>query len=90
MTMTTTTNANAADPNRLLDAIMEKMGLKNDAALARAFGISPPVVSKMRHLVAPFGPSMVLRAHDISDMPLNEIRRHLGIQPYQRADRAAV
>lgn len=91
MTMTTTTTTTAtANPNHLLDLIIEKMGLKNDAALSRALGVAPPVISKIRHLVVPFGSTMVLRAHDVSGMPLNEIRSLLGVTPYQRADRAAV
>jgi hypothetical protein len=89
MTMNTTTTK-ATDPNRLLDLIIEKMQLKNDAALARAFGVTPAVISKTRSFVVPFGPTMMLRAHDLAGLTLDEIRRHLNMAPYQRADRAAV
>lgn len=76
--------------NHLLDLIIDKMGLKNDAALSRAFGVAPPVISKVRHNVIPFGPSLMLRAHDLAGMSINEIRRHLGVAPYVRADSVAV
>ena len=35
------------DPNRLLDTLLEKMHLKNDAALSRALEVAPPVISKI-------------------------------------------
>lgn len=37
------------DPNALLDALMEKLRLKNDAALCRLLEVAPPVISKIRH-----------------------------------------
>jgi hypothetical protein len=34
------------NPNRVLDAIIEKLQLKNDAALSRALEVAPPVISR--------------------------------------------
>ena len=39
----------AYDPNNLLDSLIEKLHLKNDAALSRALEVAPPVISKIRH-----------------------------------------
>ncbi len=39
----------AYDPNNLLDTLIEKLHLKNDAALSRALEVAPPVISKIRH-----------------------------------------
>lgn len=36
------------DPNNLLDSLIEKLHLKNDAALSRALEVAPPVISKIR------------------------------------------
>lgn len=49
------------DPNRLLDAIIERLNLKNDAALSRALEVAPPVISKIRHARLPVGASMLIR-----------------------------
>jgi hypothetical protein len=62
------------DPNRVLDAIIEKTGLKNDAALSRALEVAPPVISKIRHSTLPIGATILLRMHEISDYSIRELR----------------
>ena len=49
------------DPNHLLDALIEKLHLKNDAALSRALEVAPPVISKIRHRRLPVGASLLIR-----------------------------
>ena len=65
------------DPNynadRLLDAVRERISAKTDAALAYDLGVTPPVISKIRHNALPVGPSMVLRIAHRADMTLKEI-----------------
>eukprot|EP01034_Spumella_vulgaris_P033615 gene33615-41476_t len=36
-------------PNKLLDTLIEKMHLKNDAELCRVLEVQPPIISKIRH-----------------------------------------
>ena len=48
------------DPNNLLDALIEKLNLKNDAALSRALEVAPPVISKIRHRRLPVGASLLM------------------------------
>ncbi|QNA88305.1 hypothetical protein G4G28_06950 [Massilia sp. Dwa41.01b] len=62
------------DPNRVLDAIILKTGLKNDAALSRALDVAPPVISKIRHSTLPIGATILLRMHEISDYSIRELR----------------
>jgi len=62
------------DPNRLLDAIIEKLHLKNDAALSRVLEVAPPVISKLRHGALPIGPTILIRMHEVSDMGIREMR----------------
>jgi hypothetical protein len=62
------------DPNRVLDAIIVKTGLKNDAALSRALEVAPPVISKIRHSTLPIGATILLRMHEISDYSIRELR----------------
>ncbi len=53
---------------QLLDKVKEKLNLKNDAALSRAMGVAPPVVSKLRNGRLPIGDATWLRLHEITGM----------------------
>ena len=66
------------DPNRLLDTILERMKLKNDAALSRALEVGPPVISKIRHKRLPIGASLLIRLHEVSDISIRELRDLMG------------
>ncbi|WP_026075611.1 hypothetical protein [Noviherbaspirillum massiliense] len=66
------------DPNRLLDALIEKMQLKNDAALSRVLEVAPPVISKIRHRRLPIGASLLIRMHEATDMSIRELRDLMG------------
>ncbi len=63
--------------NGLLDLLIEVLDLKNDAALSRALGVLPPVVSKWRHGCIPFGATHILRAHELSELPIATIKSYL-------------
>jgi len=62
------------DPNRVLDAIIARLRLKNDAALSRALEVAPPVISKIRHNALPIGATILLRMHEVSDFSIRELR----------------
>ena len=62
------------DPNILLDTLIEKLNLKNDAALSRVLEVAPPVISKLRHGSLPIGPTMLIRMHEVSDLGIREMR----------------
>jgi hypothetical protein len=62
------------DPNRVLDAIISKLKLKNDAALSRVLEVAPPVISKIRHNTLPIGATILLRMHEVSDYSIRELR----------------
>jgi hypothetical protein len=84
MTIMTNTKASAfsgtplnhfpGDPNILLDALIEKLNLKNDAALSRLLEVAPPVISKLRHGALPIGPTMLIRMHEVSEMNIRDMR----------------
>jgi hypothetical protein len=67
-------NTFPGDPNKLLDAIIEKLHLKNDAALSRVLEVAPPVISKLRHGALPIGPTILIRMHEVSEMGIREMR----------------
>jgi hypothetical protein len=66
------------DPNHLLDSLLERMKLKNDAALSRALEVAPPVISKIRHRRLPVGASLLIRMHEVSDLSIRELRDLMG------------
>ena len=66
------------DPNRLLDALIQKLGLKNDATLSRALEVRPPVISKIRHRTLPVGASLLIRMHEVTDLSIRELRELMG------------
>lgn len=65
-------------PDNLLDAIIAKLGLKNDAALSRALEVAPPVISKIRHRTLPIGATILLRMHEVSDFSIRELKALMG------------
>ncbi|RZI40305.1 hypothetical protein EGT07_24830 [Herbaspirillum sp. HC18] len=66
------------DPNRLLDTLLERLNLKNDAALSRTLGVAPPVISKIRHGRLPVGASMLVRMHEETGLNIRELRDLMG------------
>src|SRR3954463_8775097 len=74
----TLTSQQAYDPNHLLDVLIEKLSLKNDAALSRALEVAPPVISKIRHRRLPVGASLLIRMHEVSEMSVRDLRDLMG------------
>jgi hypothetical protein len=66
------------NPNALLDALMQKLGAKNDAALARAMELAPPVLSKIRHHRLSVGASFLVTAHELTGMSVRDLRALMG------------
>jgi len=66
------------NPNRLLDSLIERFHLKNDAALSRALEVTPPVISKIRHNKLPIGASLLIRMHEFSELSISELRNLMG------------
>lgn len=89
MTARKVPDAAAYDPNNLLDAIIQKLNLKNDAALSRALEVAPPVISKIRHRTLPIGATILLRMHEVSDFSIRELRALMAGQNAQAAQTAA-
>lgn len=66
---------------KLLDVVIATIGLKNDAALSRVLGVSPVVISKLRHGKLHIGPSMLIRIHEETGMSVRDMKGYLGSQP---------
>lgn len=61
-------------PHTLLDHLMVKYNLKNDAALARFLAIRPPEISRIRNCRRPVLPAFILQVHDVTDLPIKDIK----------------
>jgi hypothetical protein len=70
--------------HRVLDAVMKALSLKTDAGLARMLDVSPPVISLLRSGKRPIGPSMLIRMHEASDMPISQLRALMADEAQSR------
>ena len=61
-------------PNKLLDTLIEKLHLKNDAELCRVLEVQPPIISKIRHSKLNVGATILLRMHEKSNIPIRELK----------------
>lgn len=66
------------NPDNLLNSLLDRMQLKNDAALARGLEVAPQVISKIRHRRLPVGASILIRTHEVSDMSIAGLCQLLG------------
>jgi plasmid maintenance system antidote protein VapI len=71
-------NEASYDPNHLFDTLIEKMHLKNDAALSRALEVAPPVISKVRHRRLAISASLLIRMHEATGLSINDLRDLMG------------
>lgn len=81
------------DPNKLLDAVSEKLQVRNDARLSKALDVAPPVISKIRHFKLPVGASMLIKMHEATGYSIRELRDLMGdrrkcYRPIEIADAA--
>jgi plasmid maintenance system antidote protein VapI len=69
------------DPNRLIDELIARLSLRNDASLARELGVPREIISKIRHRKRPIGPAMLITMHDISGLSIADLRTIMGVSP---------
>lgn len=69
---------NEFNQSALLDALLSNLGLKTDAALARALEVAPPVLSKVRNNRLPVGATLLIRAHEVSGISIRDLRALMG------------
>ena len=51
-------------PNTLLDYVIDKLDLKNDADLASRLEVDPGMISRIRHGKLPVGATILVRIHE--------------------------
>ncbi|HJV03614.1 MAG TPA: hypothetical protein VJ752_23965 [Burkholderiaceae bacterium] len=62
------------NPHRLLDTVIARHDLKNDAALGKALQVSAPRLSKIRHGKLAVNADLVLRIHETFMIPIAELK----------------
>lgn len=63
----------------MLDIVLEQQNLKNDAALARALQVAPPIISKARNEIQPLGSALLVKLHEFTGKSTKEIKALAGI-----------
>ncbi|GAB2846337.1 hypothetical protein GCM10027277_13340 [Pseudoduganella ginsengisoli] len=61
-------------PHRLLDTVISRLGLKNDAALARALCVSAARLSRIRNGYREVNADLVLRLHEFGQIPIADLK----------------
>lgn len=65
-------------PDKLLDVVIARLGLKNDAALCQALQMSPVSISNLRNRRIPAGAALLVRLHEATNMSVKELRQLMG------------
>jgi len=76
--MTPQAICHAYDPNRLLDALMERFGLRSDKALSRRLQVARRVITNIRRGHLPIGASMLIWFSQCAGTSIDELRSILG------------
>ena len=66
------------DPNAMLDTILVKLQLRNDAALSRLLEIQAPVISKIRHHRMPVSGALLVRIHEATGLSVRTLQDLMG------------
>lgn len=72
-----------------LDKMLDHLKLKNDASLARAMLVAPPIISKMRNVDLPFGSDYIIIAHELTGWSIEDIKIELELTTIQARIAAA-
>lgn len=66
------------DPDRLLDSLMQRLGLNSDKELSGKLNISPKLLHKIRSRDLTISPSMLLWMAECAQTSSDELRSILG------------
>lgn len=65
-------------PNNLIDAVIDRLNLKNDSHLSRVLGVQPYVISRIRHHKVPVGASVLVRMNQETGICIKALRTLMG------------
>lgn len=64
-----------AEETKLFAYLKNRYKLKNSAELAKFLGVSPAMLSKIRHGVKPYSAEFILTIYDATGLTIEEIRK---------------
>ncbi len=67
------------DPNRLLDFVKSEIGIETDRKFSSILNVNPSMISKIRQKKTLMNADILLSIHDLTDMPIKEIKRKMGL-----------
>lgn len=66
------------DAEHLLDSVIDKLDLKNDAALAQALEITAQDILEIRAMRKPIDAALLIRMHELTGLDIDRLRHMLG------------
>ncbi len=66
------------EPDSFLDRLQSRLQVRNDAALARSFDVTPALVSRVRNRRMPISASLLLSIHEKTQIAIAELRQMMG------------
>lgn len=66
------------DSNHLLDSILDKLHLPDDAALCEALDVDESVITDLRELRREVDAALLIRMHELTDISIAGLRNILG------------
>lgn len=66
------------NPNNLIDEVMAKLQLKNDAGVARALKVETPIIEKVRNNRLPLGGYLLMRVRELTGMSTTDLQDLMG------------
>ncbi|SNS33359.1 hypothetical protein SAMN06265795_102258 [Noviherbaspirillum humi] len=66
------------NPNRLLDALIERLKVGSDTGLSKKLKVAKNVINSMRLGTMPVGASMLMWMHEATGISMAELRALLG------------
>lgn len=76
--MTQKAHFSSYDPNKLLNALIARLGLRSDGALSHQLKVARGVISDIRSGRRQIGGSMLLWMHEATGISVEELRALLG------------
>ena len=66
------------DPNRLLDALIQHLGVSSDKALSQKLKMNKTLVARIRQKRFPVGASLIMGIHEATGISIPELKMILG------------
>jgi plasmid maintenance system antidote protein VapI len=74
----TSANVTMYNPALLFDALLQKLEIPNDRALAEFIGVTPSVISRIRTHRTPVSAALLIRVNEMTNVAISDIRAIIG------------